>query len=45
MVLPPFPSAIWDLRFEELEGIETELGLGDFESATEDGAGFVLHQE
>lgn len=43
--LPPLAAAVWHLALEQLEGIEAEFGLGDFESAAEDGAAFVLHEE
>lgn len=31
--------------FEELEGVESELRLGDLQVAAEDGGGFVLNEE
>ena len=43
--LPPFAAAELDLLFEEFEDGEAELGLGDLEVFSEDGAGFVLDQE
>lgn len=43
--LPPFAAAVGDLGFEQLERVEPQLGLGDFERAPEDGAGFVLDEE
>lgn len=43
--LSPFPTAVRSLRFEQLERVETEVGLGDLERFAEDGAGFVLHEE
>lgn len=43
--LAPFPAAVRGLRFEQLERVEAEVGLGDLERFAEDGAGFVLHEE
>lgn len=33
------------MRFEQFEGVETKLGLWDFECPSKDGAGFVLDEE
>ena len=43
--LPPFAAAVRGLGFEEFEGVETEVWLGDLEGFAEDGAGFVLNEE
>lgn len=43
--LSPFPTAVRRLRFEQLERVKAEVGLGDLERFAEDGAGFVLHEE
>lgn len=43
--LAPFATAVRRLGFEQLEGVEAEVGLGDFKGFAEDGAGFVLHEE
>jgi hypothetical protein len=43
--LPPFATAVWDLVFEEFEGVEAELMLWYLEGFLEDVGGFVLHKE
>lgn len=43
--LSPFPAAVRRLGFEQLEGVETEVWLGDLERLAQDGAGFVLDKE
>lgn len=43
--LAPFPTAVRGLRFEQLERVEPEVGLGDFERFAKDGAGFILYEE
>lgn len=43
--LTPLASTVGDLGFEQLEGVEAEIGLGDFDALFEDRAGFVLDEE
>jgi hypothetical protein len=43
--LPPFATAVWDLVFEEFEGVEAELMLWYLEGFLEDVGGLVLHKE
>lgn len=45
VALAPFAAAVGDLGFEEFEGVETEVRVGDFEALAEDGAGLVLDEE
>ena len=43
--LSPFAPAVRYLAFEKLERIESEFWLRDFQSAAQDRAAFVLHEE
>lgn len=45
VALSPLAATVAHLRLEELERVEAEFGLRDFEGFAEDGAGFVLHEE
>lgn len=45
VALAPFAAAVGDLGFEEFEGVEAEVRVGDFEALAEDGAGFVLDEK
>ncbi len=43
--LAPLAAAVGDLRLEELERVQAQLGLWDLEPFAQDGGGFVLHEE
>lgn len=45
VALAPFPAAVGDLGFEELERVQAEVVVGDLEALAEDRAGFVLDEK